>query len=115
MSEWDKAKEVLSRFIGHCNCNVTAKYTSAYEALAVGDRMQKELQFLQKSVELLGAVRADWFHQHNELIVLVDQLKKDNEDLAKLAQERTEKLEAIRKLAQLQPMVPYTLILEALK
>jgi len=47
---------------------------------------------------LLSAVRADWFHQHNELIVIVEQLKKDNEDLAKLAQEKTERLEEIRVL-----------------
>ena len=96
MSEWDKFWE---------NTNWNMKWfdipaSELEEIKAIGDRMQKELQFLQKSVELLSAVRADWFHQHNELIVIVEQLKKDNEDLAKLAQEKTKKIEAIRLIAE---------------
>ena len=91
MSEWDKFWE---------NTNWNMKWfdipaSELEEIKAIGDGMQKELQFLQKSVELLSAVRAEWFHQHNELIVLVEQLKKSNEGLAKLAQEKTEKLDKV--------------------
>ena len=120
MSEWDKIKERMIDYIKNMDDTPTEEQTSIYDLMVggligEGNRMQKELQFLQKSVELLGAVRTDWFHQHNELIVIVEQLKKSNEDLAKLAQEKTEKLETIGNLAQEHSRVPYTLILEALK
>lgn len=111
MSEWDKIKERMIDYIKNMDDTPTEEQTSIYDLMVggligEGNRMQKELQFLQKSVELLGAVRTDWFHQHNELIVIVEQLKKSNEDLAKLAQEKTKKLEEIHEFLRNAPLPP---------
>ena len=111
MSEWDKIKERMIDYIKNMDDTPTEEQTSIYDLMVggligEGNRMQKELQFLQKSVELLGAVRADWFNQHNELIVLVEQLKKSNEGLAKLAQEKTKKLEEIHEFLRNAPLPP---------
>ncbi len=65
---------------------------------AEGDALQKNVHFLQKSVEVLGGVRGDWLDKYNEMIISVGQLQEANKDLAQLVSDKTEKLEAILKI-----------------
>ena len=78
------------------------------ELLEEGDALQENVRFLQKSVDMLGAVRGDWLNKYNDMTVSVGQLQQANKDLAQLVYDRTEKLEAIREIREAhEPDDPY--------
>jgi len=56
MSEWDKARKILSDFIGECNCMTSEDYQKAFNAVEVGDRLQEENNKLKLFENLLREI-----------------------------------------------------------
>ena len=95
-SEWDKLWEGT----GWGRKWFDIPLSELKEIKAKGDALQENVQFLQKSVEMLGAVRGDWLNKYNEMTVSFGQLQKANRDLAQIIFDRTEKLEVIRGIVE---------------
>ena len=56
MSEWTKARKILSDFIGECNCMTSEDYQKAFNAVEVGDRLQEENNKLKLFENLLREI-----------------------------------------------------------